>query len=82
MFLRPFYDITTLFSGNTHLTTNLYFYGVLSIQININEVACFFHDELENENQICCVARKVMVKFEKYWDSYNVILSFAVILDP
>ena len=51
-FLKPFYDITTLFSSSTYPAVNLYFYGVWSIQINIKEVACFFHDEFEKENQI------------------------------
>jgi hypothetical protein len=27
-FLKPFYDITTLFSGSTYPTTDLYFSGV------------------------------------------------------
>jgi len=28
MFFKPFCDITTLFSGSTYPTANLYFYGM------------------------------------------------------
>lgn len=37
-FLKPFYDITTLFLGGTYPTADLHFYSVWSIQINIKEV--------------------------------------------
>jgi hypothetical protein len=46
------------------------------------EAACALHDNYETANQICCMARRMKMKFEKYWDCYSVILSFAVILDP
>jgi hypothetical protein len=81
-FLKPFYDITTLFSGTTYPTANLYFSGVWRIQMKIKEVACVFHSEFENQDQVCCMAKRMKVKFDKYWTSYSVILSFAVILDP
>jgi len=66
VFLKPFYDITTLFLGSTYHTANLYFYGVWKIQLTIKEVACFFHNDSKNENQICCMARRMKRKFDKY----------------
>jgi len=78
--LKPFYDITTLFSGTAYPTANLYFSGVWRIQMKIKEVAFVFHSE--NQDQVCCMAKRMKVKFDKYWTSYNVILSFVVILDP
>jgi hypothetical protein len=81
-FLKPFYDITTLFSGSTYPTANLYFSGVWRIHLKLNEAACVNHDEFETQNQVCCMAKRMKSKFGKYWNSYSVILSIAVILDP
>ncbi|KAL4632156.1 hypothetical protein ACB092_04G031900 [Castanea dentata] len=36
-FLKPFYDITTLFSGTQYPTANLYFHGVWKIHLRILE---------------------------------------------
>ncbi|CAK8537933.1 unnamed protein product [Lathyrus sativus] len=50
--------------------------------MKIKEVACVDHSEFEKQNQLCCMARRMKKKFNKYWNSYSVVLSFAVILDP
>jgi len=81
-FLKPFYDITTLFSGSNYPTANLYFSAVWRIQMKLKEVACVYHDVYVNQDQICCMAKSMKTKFDKYWRCYSVILSFAVILDP
>ena len=36
-FLKPFYEITTLFSGSSYPTSNLYFHKVWEIQCNIEK---------------------------------------------
>lgn len=75
-FLEPFFHITTLFSGSYYPTANLYFHSVWRIQVRILK-------ELESEDQIIQAMAKVMKeKFDKYWDCYSVVLSFAIILDP
>lgn len=81
-FLKPFYDITVFFSGSTYPTANLYFSGVWRIHMKIKEVACVDHSEFEKQNQLCCVARRMEKKIDKYWNSYSVVLSFVVILYP
>ncbi|CAI8589809.1 unnamed protein product [Vicia faba] len=43
-FLKPFYDITVLFSGTSYPTANLYFSGVWIIHMKIKEVACVDHN--------------------------------------
>lgn len=50
--------------------------------MKIKEVACVDHSEFEKQNQLCCMARRMENFFDKYWNSYSVVLSFAVILDP
>ncbi|XP_030970702.1 zinc finger BED domain-containing protein RICESLEEPER 2-like [Quercus lobata] len=75
-FLKPFYDITTLFSGTQYPTTNLYFHGVWKIHLRILE-------EMEDEDVVISdMAKSMKEKFDKYWDCYSIVLSFAVILDP
>ncbi|XP_074374404.1 zinc finger BED domain-containing protein RICESLEEPER 2-like [Apium graveolens] len=75
-FLKPFYDITVLFSGSQYPTSNLYFRGVYKIQSLIS-------NEMQDEGSILYqTAFEMNEKFRKYWKNYSLILSFAVILDP
>ncbi|XP_027178096.1 zinc finger BED domain-containing protein RICESLEEPER 2-like [Coffea eugenioides] len=74
--LRPFYDLTTLFLGTNYPTTNLYFHGVWKIQKVITE-------EVNNlDIEVSEMAKQMKLKFEKYWECYSLVLSFAIILDP
>ncbi|XP_027173886.1 zinc finger BED domain-containing protein RICESLEEPER 2-like [Coffea eugenioides] len=74
--LRPFYDLTTLFSGTNYPTANLYFHGVWKIQKVITE-------EVNNlDIEVSEMAKQMKLKFEKYWACYSLVLSFAIILDP
>ncbi|XP_021985822.2 zinc finger BED domain-containing protein RICESLEEPER 2-like [Helianthus annuus] len=74
--LKPFYEITTLFSGSSYPTSNLYFHHVWRIQLYIEEEMC-------NADQVISdMAKDMKEKFDKYWKNYSMILSFAVILDP
>ena len=74
--LKPFYDITKLFSGTNYPTANLYFHYVWKIQLRIME-------QLEDDDAIIrAMAKEMKEKFDKYWEYYNPVLSFAVILDP
>ncbi|KAI3694988.1 hypothetical protein L1987_77975 [Smallanthus sonchifolius] len=75
-FLKPFYEITTLFSGSSYPTSNLYFHQVWRIQLYIEE-------EINNADKVISgMAQDMKTKFDKYWQSYSMILSFAIILDP
>ena len=74
-FLKPFYDITTLFSGTDYPTANLYFHGVSQIELLLLE-------EIESPDIfINDMAQRMKEKFDKYWDSYSVVLACAVVLD-
>ena len=74
--LEPFYDITKLFSGTNYPTANLYFHCVWKIQLRIME-------QLEDDDAIIkAMAKEMKEKFDKYWEYYSLVLSFAVILDP
>ena len=74
-FLKPFYDITTLFSGSRYPMANLYFHGVWKIELLIKE-------KIESEDKVIqSMASRMKVKFDKYWECYSMVLSFAIILD-
>ncbi|XP_020253505.1 zinc finger BED domain-containing protein RICESLEEPER 2-like [Asparagus officinalis] len=75
-FLKPFYEVSTLFSGSKYPTANLYFGGVFKIQ------KCIMEEMKSDDQHIKSMANDMKIKFDKYWECYSVILSFAVILDP
>jgi len=74
--LRPFNDITTIFSGTKYPTANLYFKHIWEIEMCLKE-----HGESADEC-IKDMANEMTKKFKKYWDCYSMVLSVAVILDP
>ncbi|XP_031256004.1 zinc finger BED domain-containing protein RICESLEEPER 1-like [Pistacia vera] len=75
-FLQPFYEIITLFSGSQYPTAILHLRNVWRIQVRL-------YEEMENEDEVLnTMASQMKGKFDKYWDSYTVVLAIAVILDP
>jgi len=57
-----------------HTTSNLYFLQVWNIQT-------FLLESVKDEDQVIKdMAKKMMVKFDKYWDEYNSFLAFRAIL--
>ncbi|XP_020267641.1 zinc finger BED domain-containing protein RICESLEEPER 2-like [Asparagus officinalis] len=75
-FLKPFYEVCTLFSGSKYPTSNLYFGGVWKIQ------KCIKEEMTSEDEDIKSMASDMEKKFNKYWKCYSKILSFACILDP
>ncbi|XP_042952169.1 zinc finger BED domain-containing protein RICESLEEPER 2-like [Carya illinoinensis] len=74
--LGVFYEATCDFSGTKYPTANLYFPAMFLIYFTLKR-----HSEGEDDymKTMCC---KMLVKFEKYWSEFNVLLAIAVILDP
>ncbi|XP_019447197.1 PREDICTED: zinc finger BED domain-containing protein RICESLEEPER 1-like [Lupinus angustifolius] len=76
VFLLPFYRTTNLISGIPYPTSNLYFMQVWKIQ-------CVLLDTLRDEDEVLrSMANRMVKKFEKYLDEYNVVLAMGAILDP
>ncbi|OMO90348.1 hypothetical protein COLO4_19223 [Corchorus olitorius] len=75
-FLKPFYDITLLFSGSDYPTANLYFENVFIIQKNIEKELLSTYVIFRE------MALNMKNKFSKYWEEHTMVLSFACILDP
>nr|GEU46247.1 zinc finger BED domain-containing protein RICESLEEPER 2-like [Tanacetum cinerariifolium] len=76
MFLKPFYDITKLFSGTLYSTSNLYFHNVYKIQKSIQR------HMLNPDPVVSGMTKDMKTKFDKYWETYTMVLSFGAILDP
>ena len=75
-FFAVFYDATCVFSGTKYPTANLYFQQVFMVYLTLKQGS-----ESEDE-YVRRMAEQMLVKFEKYWSEFNVVLAIAVILDP
>ncbi|KAM3382957.1 zinc finger BED domain-containing protein DAYSLEEPER [Capsicum galapagoense] len=74
-FLEPFYEITSLISGSSYPTSNLYFMQVWKIECLLKENLSSF-DEVIKE-----MAARMFKKFQKYWNRFSLVLSFGASLD-
>jgi hypothetical protein len=75
-FFAVFYDAACVFSGTKYPTANLYFPSVFMIYLTLKQGN-------ENEDEYMRrMAEQMLVKFEKYWSEFSVILVIAVIMDP
>ncbi|KAL2925252.1 putative AC transposase, partial [Bienertia sinuspersici] len=75
-FLEPFDCITKLFSGSDYPTANLYFPYILAIE----KLLVLGHNH--KVPSIQDMASAMLVKFEKYWSDYSIVLGIAILLDP
>ena len=75
-FLEPFYETTNLISGTSYPTSNLYFMQVWKIE-------CLLKQNLSNDDTIISsMCENMLVKFDKYWNEYSIVLAFGAVLDP
>ncbi|KAL0370775.1 UNVERIFIED_CONTAM: Zinc finger BED domain-containing protein DAYSLEEPER [Sesamum angustifolium] len=75
-FLKPFHEMTKLFSGHRYPTSNLYFLYVWRIQMLLQE------HMVSMDLAISGMAKDMKSKFDKYWECYSVVLTFAIIFYP
>ena len=74
--LMPFYCITTLMSGTSYSTFNLYFGHIWKIQ-------CLLEVQKSNEDIVIqTMISNMREKFDKYWEEYSVVLAMGAVLDP
>ncbi|CAK8578866.1 unnamed protein product [Lathyrus sativus] len=75
-FLLPFRETANMITGTTRPTSNLYFLQVWKVQ-------CVLVDSSRDDDGLIeGMAERMMSKFEKYWDEYNVVLALGAVLDP
>ncbi|KAI0492967.1 hypothetical protein KFK09_027243 [Dendrobium nobile] len=74
-FLTHFYEITCVIYESKYPTTNLYFPCISTTYASLK------HELLSGHEYIKRMTTRMIVKFEKYWSGFSVILAIAVILD-
>ncbi|KAJ4702657.1 Zinc finger BED domain-containing protein [Melia azedarach] len=74
--LKPFYDVTEIFSGTKYPTSNLFFVHICEIRLSLDEWLGSSYEEIKK------MATIMIEKFEKYWKDVHGILALATILDP
>ncbi|CAA7049021.1 unnamed protein product [Microthlaspi erraticum] len=74
--LKPFYSITTLMSGRSYSTSNLYFAHIWKIQ-------CVLEVNRGHEDTVIrMMISRMREKFDKYWEEYSVLLAMGAVFDP
>ena len=74
--LDVFYEVTLLFSGTKFPTTNIYFPKVFDVRMALDEMI------YDPNVTIKSMGRKMLDKWEKYWDTIHGIMGVACVLDP
>ncbi|CAN1273462.1 Putative AC transposase [Linum perenne] len=74
--LRLFYEVTEVFSGSTYPTANLFFPKVCKLKISL---IAWVESPID---VIVEMARRMLVKFDSYWDVIHGMLEVATILEP
>ena len=74
-FLEVFNEVTNISSRSDYPTSNLFFTEVWKIKEVINERL------VDNNDYIKSMALRMSVKFEKYWDEFNLLMAIGAFLD-
>ena len=70
------YDATLVFSGTKYPVANLYFWQFFIVYFTLKK-------ESDSEDEYMRkMADQMIVKFEKYWIEFSVVLAITVVLDP
>ncbi|KAK1391645.1 hypothetical protein POM88_010701 [Heracleum sosnowskyi] len=75
-FLEVFSDVTKVVSGSEYSTSNLFLSEIRRVKQIIDIRA------IDSNMHIREMARKMELKFEKYWGETNLVMSIGAVLDP
>ncbi|KAG8363067.1 hypothetical protein BUALT_BualtUnG0007600 [Buddleja alternifolia] len=74
--LKFFYRATEMFSGTMYPTSNVYFPNISYIKVKLDEW-------VKSPNWIVQdMAKKMLEKYDKYWETCHVMMGVAAVLDP
>ncbi|GJU68262.1 zinc finger BED domain-containing protein RICESLEEPER 2-like protein [Tanacetum coccineum] len=75
-FLELFNEATKIISGSEYPTSNLFLSELYGIKEELDEVFLDASDCMKD------MATEMKKKFDKYWGSYNLLISIGAVLDP
>ncbi|GAA0138866.1 hypothetical protein LIER_00526 [Lithospermum erythrorhizon] len=76
-FLEVFADVTTIISGRSYPTVNLFLVELYMVKVLIDE-----NCKRARNLHLQMLASQMKVKYEKYWSQSNILISIGVVLDP
>ncbi|KAG8375236.1 hypothetical protein BUALT_Bualt10G0079300 [Buddleja alternifolia] len=74
--LKLFYNVTEMFSGTLYPTSNFYFKKNCEIKVKLDEWVKSTNVMIQD------MAKDMLEKYEKYWDSCHILMGVAAVLDP
>ena len=88
--LKLFYDVTTLWSGTSYVTANMFFPKVCGIKLAIRkwttpdyELLQDMPDEMKKKYELMQkMFEEMKKKFQKYWTDIHGLMAIATVLDP
>ncbi|CAN1750160.1 Zinc finger BED domain-containing protein RICESLEEPER 2 [Linum perenne] len=75
-FLELFSDVTNIISGSSYTTANVFLPELWRIKVLLKNTI------QSDDESMKAMAIKMQQKFDKYWGDSNLVLAFAVVLDP
>ncbi|XP_074352561.1 zinc finger BED domain-containing protein RICESLEEPER 2-like [Apium graveolens] len=75
-FLKVFSDVTKVVSGTGYSTSNLFLSEIRRVKHIIDRKA------IDPNMHVREMARKMEMKFEKYWGETNLVMSIGAVMDP
>ncbi|XP_024962964.1 zinc finger BED domain-containing protein RICESLEEPER 2-like [Cynara cardunculus var. scolymus] len=73
--LQLFYEVTVMFSSSKYPTTNEFFPSICEIRYSLVDWSCSPSEVIRH------MAKKMLLKFDKYWSVIHGIMGMAVVLD-
>ncbi|XP_058776849.1 zinc finger BED domain-containing protein RICESLEEPER 2-like [Vicia villosa] len=76
-FLEVFADVTSIISGTSYPTANLFLSELYRVKVLLNNPSSISHNP-----QLQALASEVKLKYDKYWSESNTLISIGAVLDP
>ncbi|XP_024984077.1 zinc finger BED domain-containing protein RICESLEEPER 2-like [Cynara cardunculus var. scolymus] len=74
--LQLFYEVTVMFSGSKYPATNVFFPSICEIRYSLVDWSCSPSEVIRS------IAKKMLLKFDKYRSVIHGIMGMAAVLDP
>ncbi|XP_058783355.1 zinc finger BED domain-containing protein DAYSLEEPER-like [Vicia villosa] len=76
-FLEVFADVTSIISGTSYPTPNLFLAKLYRVKVLLDKPSC-----TSSNPQLQAFANEMKLKYDKYWSESNTLISIGAVLDP